>query len=905
MLKPNRLRIKHKLHPLALCVSFVVSFSALSPSAFAEGTRFYQVPPGSLDRAVAAFGQQSGILVSVSANASLNKKTAGLNGEYTSIDGLTTLLKGTGLRVIPQANGSYIIAGHQAPIISDDKQEVQLQSLMIVDNSIILDNDWVYTEPRSVSNISEKQMDNRPARHAADILEQTAGVYSSVSQQDPGLSVNIRGIQDFGRVNMNIDGIRQNYQKTGYGQRNGQMYIDPELLTGVTIDKGATNVMGSAGTLGGVASFNTANASDFLSEGETYGGKISLGGGDNGTNFIGSGIIATGNDDVDLLLGISRRSFGDYLPGTRGDISGIRINNEAGLYDDFVDTVKHSKVSESAYTMASQLGKIGWNINDDERLQLSYIRTATKTGNAGALGNLNNVPPYEYGWKHHSDSEIVSQNAALDYSLAPEGQDWLDLHVKLYYADTNNDTHFLGSPASWSSSGYSPAVESYDESTRVRTYGLQAQNRSQIWPGDDEGYKHTLSTHYGAEIYYDTISSRSNDRANAASGATPEGNRAMASVFTNLDYAYDDWLTLQGGLRYDRYRLQGVTGFSYKRINPIYTKDNPCTERRLVNCANWIVTENAEWNIDDEAGKFSPTFFAGVKPGPDWLQLFGSYGLSWRPPAVTEALVSGSARAGDYYLFPNPYLKPERAKSWELGFNVLKPEMFTPNDQLGLKVAYFNSKVTNYTSLIANQNKPGHRPHAIGNAVFQNNLKDSRFHGIEYQLNYDAGFMYFDANFTQMFGRNDYCYKGAWLGGKVQSEGGRGNWYQVEVPGANDYSVCSNQPLFSSSSYVPSSRGSVTLGGRMLNRQLDMGVTMRFSPGYQDKSEKSSTPFLADWPSYQVYDLYASYPLTKDFMLRGSIENLTDEAYLVNYGESIAYTLSRGRTIQASLEYRF
>ena len=40
-------------------------------------------------------------------------------------------------------------------------------------------------------------------------------------------------------------------------------------------------------------------------------------------------------------------------------------------------------------------------------------------------------------------------------------------------------------------------------------------------------------------------------------------------------------------------------------------------------------------------------------------------------------------------------------------------------------------------------------------------------------------------------------------------------------------------------------------------------------------------------------------------MLRGSIENLTDEAYLVNYGESIAYTLSRGRTIQASLEYRF
>lgn len=56
-------------------------------------------------------------------------------------------------------------------------------------------------------------MDNRPARHAADMLEQSAGVYSSVSQQDPSLSVNIRGIQDYGRVNMNIDGMRQNFQK--------------------------------------------------------------------------------------------------------------------------------------------------------------------------------------------------------------------------------------------------------------------------------------------------------------------------------------------------------------------------------------------------------------------------------------------------------------------------------------------------------------------------------------------------------------------------------------------------------------------------------------------------------------------------------------------------------------------
>ncbi|MGP9552366.1 TonB-dependent receptor plug domain-containing protein, partial [Halomonas sp. AOP42-D1-22] len=63
-------------------------------------------------------------------------------------------------------------------------------------------DDWVYHEPRSVSVISREQIDRLPPRHAADMLIETPGVYSAVNTQDPALSVNIRGMQDFGRVNM-------------------------------------------------------------------------------------------------------------------------------------------------------------------------------------------------------------------------------------------------------------------------------------------------------------------------------------------------------------------------------------------------------------------------------------------------------------------------------------------------------------------------------------------------------------------------------------------------------------------------------------------------------------------------------------------------------------------------------
>lgn len=145
-----------------------------------------------------------------------------------------------------------------------NKNDMVLDKLKVEEASNAHEGDWVYDEIRSVSEISREEMDNRPARHAADILEQTSGVYSSVSQQDPGLSVNIRGMQDYGRINMNIDGMRQNFMKSGHGQRHGVMYIDPEILSNVVIEKGASSGIGGAGVIGGIATFKTINASDFL-----------------------------------------------------------------------------------------------------------------------------------------------------------------------------------------------------------------------------------------------------------------------------------------------------------------------------------------------------------------------------------------------------------------------------------------------------------------------------------------------------------------------------------------------------------------------------------------------------------------------------------------------------------------
>ena len=868
----------------------------------------FDVPSERLEDAMVTFASQSNLGLFIRDDALRSRHGHAVKGRYSVEDALQSLLAGTGVgfQIIERDGGSQVLLFDMAQTSAESA--ISLAPLVVKGvSSGQGQGDWVYQEPRSVSVITREQLDRRPARHAADMLEQTSGVYSSVSQQDPSLSVNIRGIQDFGRVNMNVDGVRQNYQKTGYGQRNGQMYIDPELLSGVTIDKGAANVMGSAGTLGGVATFSTVNASDFINQDKEFGGKLSVGGGNNGTNFIGSGVFAAGNETVDILLGLSRRSFGDYRSGSNGDIgnwSRVEVGN--GLVDGyekvFADALKGGKISLSGYRMESQLAKFGWNLPNNQRLQLGYMHTETDTANAGVLvsfSNSANALEQRLGWKNSSDSNIAAQHVTLDYSIRPDEQDWLDLQLKFYYADTENKTTHHGSPARYDVWPIQYAVAGYDDHTRLKTYGFQAQNTSRLWQLDT----HDLVADYGAEIYHDEAISSSTDPNSLAAGTTPEGKRTMASIFANFNYSHADWLVLEGGLRYDRYRLQGNASLGIQKLN--YTEEAPCTEHRLGACQNFFSDETLHWDIDDEQYKISPTLFVGIKPGLDWLQLFGSYGKSWRPPAVTETFASGTARAGDYYLYPNPQLDAERSKSWELGFNILKAGLFTEEDQLAVKVAYFNTSVDGYISMVADQKPPGNGQRRIGNTVFQNNLKDSRFRGVEYLLSYDAGFAYGVANFTQMLGRNEYCYPYAWLGGATTIAGSRGNWYGAPAEAANLGSVCTNDALFSSSAFLPGARGSVTLGARAFSRKLDMGVTMRFAPGYQDKSISSNTPYQADWPKYQIYDLYASYPVTKDLMLRASVENVADEVYLVSYGEFMGYTPSRGRTAQASLEYRF
>jgi heme acquisition protein HasR len=844
-------------------------------------TLMFDIAAQPLGSAVLRFADQAGLQVLFDSQRLQGLSSTALKGSFSVHEGLG--------RLLGAAPVEYRFTGARQVTLTRVEQPASA-ALALATTTITGQhrNDWVYSSPRSVSVVGREQLDRNPPRHAAEMLEEAPGVYSAVSQQDPGLSVNIRGIQDYGRVNMSVDGMRQNYQQSGHQQRNGTLYVDPELLSEVVIEKGATSTMGGAGVIGGVANFRTVEAADLLKDGKQIGGRIrvttGLGGLSNGTHFIGSSAFAVGTDVWDMLVAASERHLGDYDPGTQGSIGDLRTGT--AFIPASQDRIKNTQVAYSGSVMRSRLLKLGLNLPADQRLQLSYLLTEVDYDDVNMM-----TAEKPQLWEKLGSSNVKAQNLALDYSYTPDNP-LIDFKAKLYAVDTRNDQSTLARGR----------IPGYDVTYQTDTYGVQAQNTSTFALSELS----VLKANYGLEFFYDKVRPDSNQpveagsavEASALESITPKGDRAMGSLFGRLDYDYDDWLNLNAGLRYDRYRLRGETGLN--------------TRTFIIGTTRQIGVPVA-YDVDREEGHFSPTFGLSIKPGVDWLQLFATYGKGWRPPAVTETLVSGRPHGGgSESILPNPYLKPEKSTAWEVGFNVLKQDLLLEGDRVGVKVSYFNTRVDDFSYMALGVQPPGYGIANIGNAAYVNNLETTRFRGLEYQLDYDAGFAYGQVNYTRMLGSNKFCSNTAWLGGvtKIQSRPGNRRPVDAMVPDNVANAAVGCNAILGSSEHMPMDRGTATLGARFFERKLDVGVRARYSAGYYVKGGVGVTTsqtgvYPADWKPYTVYDLYSSYRATDQLTLRLAMENVTDRAYLVPLGDVLAFTLGRGRTLQGTVEYQF
>ena len=377
-----------------------------------------------------------------------------------------------------------------------------------------------------VSAVRGDQLDQLQPTRPSDIFFGMPSITFQQRADDPGTAINVRGLQDFGRVAVVVDGARQNFQRTGHNA-DGLFYLEPELLGGADVVRGpVANVYGS-GAIGGVVSFRTLDVDDILKSGEKWGGQVHGMVGSNQVQGLGSAFFAARPDtNVDFLIGATGRERSDYKDG-HGNL-----------------------VPNSRFNVFTDIAKLNVRPADGHELKFGGIHYETEFTNG--LPNATHT------------ATVFRTNATNDIATArwrynkPDDR-LFDFDVNTYWTQTvANQTKVEGTNGS-------PASGSLGDrrSFAIETIGVDAHNTSRF---DFGPFQNALTL--GADSFRDRVNVV--DPNGTGDFFTPSGERTVSGAFAQLKAKYSTWFELITAARYDQYELSGSTGGSSSgdRISP-------------------------------------------------------------------------------------------------------------------------------------------------------------------------------------------------------------------------------------------------------------------------------------------------------------------------------------------------
>ncbi|MER8786797.1 TonB-dependent hemoglobin/transferrin/lactoferrin family receptor [Mesorhizobium sp. M0983] len=381
----------------------------------------------------------------------------------------------------------------------------------------------------SASHVDEEQLERRMATTPNDMLFGVPGVAVQADARRVSSSINIRGLQDFGRVSVIVDGARQNFQRSDHGTQS-TFYIDPELIKSVDVIRGpVANTYGS-GAIGGVVFFDTKDAQDFLKPDETWAASAT---GRYETNGEGWTTSATGayriNENWDVLGNIVYRDYDDYKHGGGDTVAGTGFDVLSGLLK---TTIRPSENSEL---------KLGWIGSNDGW---------TETSGSAPV----------------NDADLKANTFTARYNITDEDKSWLDLHINASYNKTKLDLTTLVAQNRFDPVTGLPVVLPAGSKSMfdIGTSGIDIWNTSRY---ETVGIAHELT--YGGDWVGDDV--ETGGTAGGDSFYTPSGDRNVSGAYVQDKLTWD-WLEVIAGLRYDSYKLDSDVGeTSGDRLSPRIT----------------------------------------------------------------------------------------------------------------------------------------------------------------------------------------------------------------------------------------------------------------------------------------------------------------------------------------------
>lgn len=709
----------------------------------------------------------------------------------------------------------------------------------------------LFEKAGSVSSIHEKQIEES-VTGLDSVIRALPGTFTYMDTNQGTLQVNVRGMTGFGRVNTLIDGV-------------------PQTLFGITAssedDKGFHE--GGAGTS---STFGAVIDPNFLVGADIHRGGMVGAGGINA--LMGNANFRT-LDVEDVLT--NEQHFGGQIKYSHG-------NNKLGSN---AMIALATKIPMSQGKLGAVLALSGANKGTD------YQRGDGKSAssNTYAVSNVQKPRSYLAKINYQNDNHkttlsvrdydlnsggrvLSSQSYGLDYRYAPSQTDlsnWIDLS---FLANMTINEQTLNPSAKYFQLDKAKSIN--------RSSLIDVNNTSYFYPKFAD-----ISTTIGVSLqqndYQRQVQGQNNDNEIHTPFA-PTGKQTILGYYMNN--------TLEKG----RYTLDWSVGHTQSKFNGFKPA---CGEVGgiVVRC---FPQGEATINKKDNKTQAKIQLSAHIN---DWFRPFISHAQTSRMPNIQEVFFNNEGGGS-----MNPFLRPEVAKTNEIGFNTLKTGVFKDNDTLGIKAVHFNSRIDDYIHVQSFYLKEdGNLSNNINdaNASFHaklavNSVKPVYSHGYELTANYTASPIFGTLSFTRI--QSDQ---------PVDSHSGH-----------SDFGFSGG-----ATSRLPESYWTLNVGTKGFNDKLQLATTLKYygknvrlRPDGLQSNDGVTTYKLQTLPTTPIItDLNMSYQFNKNTSVYLGVENVFDKLYIhplnrqnsnnEQYGEDgesfLFNNYARGRTVKIGANLRF
>lgn len=467
--------------------------------------------------------------------------------------------------------------------------------------------------PQKVISVSPRDVAFMNPQTAADLLNISGQVYVQKSQQGGG-SPMIRGFST-NRLLYTVDGVRMNTAIFRGGNIQNVISLDPFAIESTEVSFGPGSVIYGSDAIGGVMSFQTLTPQFSLGDEAAISGKANL-------RYASANMERTMHADLNIgtkkwafVSSFSGNIFDDLRQGSNGPDDYLKpfvVERRAG--EDVVLNNPDPRIqSPSGYTQYNITQKVRFKPSDAWDFQYGFHYSQTSSyGRYDRHNRLRNGQP-RYGEWSYGPQVWMMNNLNIFHHAESKLFDNMTIRLAHQHFEESRRERNLNS------------VERFVRMENVEAYSANLDF--------SKSFSEKSRLFYGVEWVLNDVHStgRDEDISNGTSqpgpSRYPQANWASYAVYITQEYKASKQLSLQAGLRYNRFILDAAFD---TRFYPFPFTEAKLNEGALTGSLGAVLRPSTSWvlnanlatgfrspNVDDVGKVFDSEPGAVVVPNPD------------------------------------------------------------------------------------------------------------------------------------------------------------------------------------------------------------------------------------------------------------------------------------------------